>query len=136
MDLKLKARGPYAMREYDTLYNISFFDDNRQVTYKTWTRYEFDAAASCAGCTNTDMFTAMNPGLLSAMTSAGSEIILGLVASNFDLAYGTAPQCTAESISYSLGSLCNPATDPKCCCSNAQTGAADTCGVRAASVSC
>ena len=136
VSLQLSARGPYAMREVDELYNVTFSDGDRQVTYKSWQSFQFDPAASCAACKATDVFTAMNPGLLTAMATAGSELIIGLSASNADLSYGTTPACTPANIQHSLNpaGACDPTTDAKCCCVNELTGADNTCTVRARKV--
>eukprot|EP00301_Raphidiophrys_heterophryoidea_P025339 c8481_g1_i1.p1 GENE.c8481_g1_i1~~c8481_g1_i1.p1 ORF type:complete len:778 (-),score=148.24 c8481_g1_i1:104-2176(-) len=129
VNLTLDVVGPYAMRQYDTMYNVTFKNDNKEVSYKTWSKFQFTPEKSCTGCNNTDRFVGLNPGFLNLMTATGSEFIIGLLTSSADLRYGALGynKCTPDAIAFSLAAEdCNPlnASTPLCCCNNsrAETG--------------
>jgi len=120
VNLTLDVVGPYAMRQYDSLYNISFSNDNKLVTYKTWSKFVFTKSKSCDDCTQIDRFNGLNPVLLGSMTKGGSELLIGLAVSAADLYYPLhgQNQCTKAAIAYSLQNDCEPRNpnNTNCCC--------------------
>eukprot|EP00298_Acanthocystis_sp_HF-20_P017083 c21661_g7_i1.p1 GENE.c21661_g7_i1~~c21661_g7_i1.p1 ORF type:complete len:750 (-),score=212.58 c21661_g7_i1:360-2609(-) len=138
VNLTIDSRGPYALRQYDTKFNITFSADKSTVNYSTWETYEFDSSKSCSGCGPTDLGTNFNPTFLGLLTRTNMELVIALSLSNFDATYmvkiaGGYPTCTTTTIGVALsGTPCDPNTNSNCCCNIAASNV-DGCFVRAQS---
>jgi hypothetical protein len=69
----LQEIGPYAYREYNVKFNISFSDDGNERSYRLWEYFEFDASQSFAGASpDSDRVTVVNvplQGVLGALVA-------------------------------------------------------------------
>lgn len=66
--------GPYSYRVYSYKYDVSYNDDYSEVTYKSYSNYEFEPELSGDGLDpETDLIENINPGYLGVVDLLGSE---------------------------------------------------------------
>ncbi|TYZ67166.1 hypothetical protein PybrP1_003019 [[Pythium] brassicae (nom. inval.)] len=82
--LALKESGAYVYRRRQIKVDVTF-DDNNRVSYKQYSYHTFEPSLSCAGCSESDMYTSLDVGYLSVLGSAGGEFafLMGLVNGTF-----------------------------------------------------
>jgi hypothetical protein len=130
VNLRLDEVGPYVIRLFTTRVDVQFSEGGQKVAWKNFYRVEFQDELSCAGCSKEESVTNLNPAYLTALTTTEDEFVLGLTLSNLDPVYlvnlatnDPLPQCTPDSIAYSIGQGaiggCDPLTDTQCCCNAA-----------------
>lgn len=69
--LQVQEKGPYVFRKFQTKVDISF--ENNEISYQTFSRYEYIPESSCKNCKLTDELTTIDTGYLAVMTGAGGE---------------------------------------------------------------
>ncbi|GMR32904.1 hypothetical protein PMAYCL1PPCAC_03099, partial [Pristionchus mayeri] len=57
---RFQDHGPYAYRGYEQKENLTWSSDGKEVSYRNRRSWVFDAAASCATCTEKDIFIVPN----------------------------------------------------------------------------
>lgn len=71
--------GPYTYRQWDSYENVTFKNDDKDLTFVAVTNYEFDSTKSCSGCSETDTFVNLNPTYITAYEAAGGPTSSGAV---------------------------------------------------------
>ena len=74
--LRVREMGPYVFRRRELKLDVSLSADASSVTYKTYTYHTFEAAKSCANCSDADEIVSFDAGYFGVISATGGEFNL------------------------------------------------------------
>lgn len=69
----ITEKGPYNYQQFDMGLNATLNEDGTEVSFYSYSTFEYKTEGSCEGCTNNDQISSWNPGYLAVMTGAFQE---------------------------------------------------------------